>query len=562
MLRQLRLPTQGSLILILGLITAAPAAAQGITIATTIDQATRDVSHTWSLSKTGSAVSGLAGETLPGGTWTINVSETTGGFSFISGFTMVTNHTTEELALGATALMDDGSGLTVVCPPTIRAEREVPCFFNGSVGPTGLVLTVTVNAGAHTATELINVNFVVTNAGGSAVLTDTVLGVVVLNQALTAGQGPWTFSVKDEAFLCPSNGRGQYPNYVLEANRNNNAFLEISGGTKEVASATITYTCRAGFLDIIKKTNGVADPSYAWVFPIFSGPDGYTPNWANLIGGVQSDVDPDADGLLPAPTLLNPTQTYTICEVNLPAGWSAPWTLNGQAVVPYDPDADSNPPEDLGNRCLDIGAGTPYPIAEGTTVTIAIDNRPPDTGGQPRTPGYWKNWNRCTNGGQARNADRQALAHGFAAGEGWRAGYWLLDNVLDPAVGGGITWDDILVDALVVAIESCEEAVEILDSRVVSVNGNVGDGKKLSSDAARVLARSLLAAQANFAAGACTTPAALTAAAAAEALLDGINFDGTSTSIYLKSGALAQQALALHGILDAYNNGAFCGNGQ
>ncbi len=78
--------------------------------------------------------------------------------------------------------------------------------------------------------------------------------------------------------------------------------------------------------------------------------------------------------------------------------------------------------------------------------------------------------------------------------------------MLNPSIGGGIVWDDILSDSFLVNITSCEQAVEILDQRVVAINGKVGDGKKLASDAARTLAMHLLAAQLNFGAGACTTP--------------------------------------------------------
>jgi hypothetical protein len=259
----------------------------------------------------------------------------------------------------------------------------------------------------------------------------------------------------------------------------------------------------------------------------------------------------DADGVLdfgfPA---LSPDDTYTVCEIAVPAGYSSLWQANGGIVNPYNPDADNAPPEDNGNRCVDFGAGTVIPLTVKTTLHFEVDNTQP--GGDPRTPGYWKNWNRCTTGGQAANADRNG---------GWQEGFWLLEDVLNPAIGGGIVWDDILTDTKLVAIDSCEEAVEILDQRVVNVNGMVGDGKKIANDAARTLAMHLLAAQLNFGAGACTTSEVLAKALEAETLLDKINFDGTKSTAYLTSkSADYSKAIGLAGYLDQYNNGAFCGS--
>ncbi len=531
-------------------------------MSTSVTGATRDLSHTWSVSKTGSSQSGLAGETLTGGTWTINASEASSGSSFISGIITVKNLTGDELPLSVSAVMDDGSGLQVDCPETIRSLQEVACACKGNVGNAASVLTVAASVGSHNATQSLSVNFNTTVTGASATLTDTVHGTVVLNQTLVAGQGPWTFTVTDQPFTCPTQqGRAQYPNGILEAVFRNSAFLEVAGGQKAGASADVIYTCKAGFADVIKRTSGVVNPNIEWLFPLFNGPDGFTSNWSNLIGGVSSLGD--ADGVLEFATALSPNRTYTVCEAELPASWSAIWQVNGEPVVPYNPDADQDPPEDLGNRCVDFGAGTPHPVAEGEVVTFSINNRPPGTpGDEPRTPGYWKNWNRCTNGGQAANADRQAVRAGYPAGQGWRVDFWLIEDVLNPLVGGGITWDDMAADALLVPITSCEQAVEILDSRVVSVNGRVSDGKKLSKDPARLLARNLLAAQFNVAAGACTTQAALDAMTAAEALLDSINFTGTLGSAYLTTGSVAQRANALAGILDAYNNGQYCGAPQ
>jgi hypothetical protein len=212
-------------------------------------------------------------------------------------------------------------------------------------------------------------------------------------------------------------------------------------------------------------------------------------------------------------------------------------------VIPYNPNAKDATSEDLGTRCFAFGAGSSYPIPEGGVLTFQVINKFP--GGEPRTPGYWKNWNRCTSGGQANNADRNG---------GRAKGYTLLEDIL---TSPGITWDDILVDSFVAPITSCEQAVEILDQRVVTLNGTVGDGKKIASDGARTLATHLLAAQLNGGNGACINQDIKDVILKAETLLDKINFDGKKSTAYLTSkSADYAYALKLAAYLDAYNNSA------
>ena len=137
------------------------------------------------------------------------------------------------------------------------------------------------------------------------------------------------------------------------------------------------------------------------------------------------------------------------------------------------------------------------------------------------------------------------MANGGCAG-----GYCTLDEILnDP----GIIW--CLGTADEFAITTCEQAVAILDQRDFSNN------KKRASDAAYTLAMHLLAAQLNFTAGAASCQEAQDAAAAGEALLCSIGFDGTGT--YLRpNNALYGQALALAATLDCYNNGNLCPSGD
>ena len=124
--------------------------------------------------------------------------------------------------------------------------------------------------------------------------------------------------------------------------------------------------------------------------------------------------------------------------------------------------------------------------------------------------------------------------------------------MLDPSIGGGIVWDDIVNDDLLFSIGDCETAVLILDKRDLR-------GKKQASDPLHNLATHLLAAQLNFGAGACTTQDVLDAALAAETLLDDYDFDGYSSMG--KKDPRAQEANALATYLDEYNNGLYCGDG-
>jgi len=317
-----------------------------------------------------------------------------------------------------------------------------------------------------------------------------------------------------------------------------------------------TYTCtfdntEMSRVDLLKLTNGAYNPDKTWSFELYEGPDGFG---GTVVASDSTPTDPADAGLLKfGNTNLDPGATYTVCEQGIPAGWATFWQVDADgdgtvdtAVVPYNPNADDDPPEDVGNRCIDIGAGsaTPYiPLVPGTTLHFQVDNTYP--GGAPRTPGYWKNWNRCTGGGQQYTAD---------ANGGWEEGYWLIEDVLAPSIGGGIIWDDILDDDFVFPITECADAVLILDKRAF-------DDKKKASDPLHNLATHLLAAQLNFGAGACTTEDVLIWALEAEELLDKYNFDGWGHDTLKKKDPDAALANDLAWYLDSYNNGDFCGDG-
>jgi hypothetical protein len=209
--------------------------------------------------------------------------------------------------------------------------------------------------------------------------------------------------------------------------------------------------------------------------------------------------------------------TYRVCELNNAVTFSATATLDGAPATLVNPDF----PADLGNRCVDVT------LAYGGDRIVVFTNTPPP-GGDARTIGYWKNWSSCTGGKQYDVATRKNL----------------LDKTLDfylpsnPAVFpiGDIT------------SLTCPQAVLLLDK------SDIVSGKKMASDPAYNLAAQLFAAKLNYAAGAKQCPAATTAIAQAQALLDAINFTGTGA--YKNSMTAQQQTLAnsLAATLDSYNN--------
>ena len=100
-------------------------------------------------------------------------------------------------------------------------------------------------------------------------------------------------------------------------------------------------------------------------------------------------------------------------------------------------------------------------------------------------------------------------------------------------------------------IETCAQGVLILDHRDFT-------GKKKASDAAYNLARNLLAAKLNLAAGAETCPEVVSAVEDGDYLLMAIGFDGIGKPGLRPKDDLYQDANALATTLDDYNNGELC----
>jgi len=325
----------------------------------------------------------------------------------------------------------------------------------------------------------------------------------------------------------------------------------ISGTLSEV---TVTNTLK-GRATVRKLTNGVESSTAVWNF--------------TLTG---SDVN--ASGSTP-PALINfnnaaltPGTIYTVCERGLPATWTSEWKIdtNGDgvpdALIPFAPGvSDSSIPNGSFYSNVYDPNFVPYPgtyvndtrcvhfkVTAGQTLAFDVNNSSP--GGEPRTIGYWKNWNRCTGGGQVA----VATANGGPAN-----GWFLLDDLLlnpgyylGPTDTTGLHLDGNSADILTGALtgSDCAAGVNILDK------SDIKSGKKMASDGAYNMAAQLLAAELNYTAGAEKCSAADSAINGASNLLVTIKFNGTGA--YLKGGAQYNQAIQYTMTLDQYNNGFLC----
>jgi hypothetical protein len=320
------------------------------------------------------------------------------------------------------------------------------------------------------------------------------------------------------------------------------SYTPDSGNTRSDTQSD-SASCDVGSrLNVFKTTNGQVNPDYDWTFAIYAG--AHNGEGSGFLDDTPLATDTtlgDPDGILDFDNLnLDPGLAYTVCEIptNATAGWTSEWSINGQTVPAYNPHFFDPLTQNLGYHCVDFGAGTGYPLTAGSTLVFDVDNSYP--GGEPRTPGFWKNWSSCTGGSQYDHAVTNDPDNEF----------WALDELLyDPGFTIGI---------LSLNDGDCVNAVSILDQR------DIDSGKKKSSDSAYTLAMHLFAYELNQAAGACQSDAADQAAAAAQQLLFSYDFDGTGSYLRPKGQTYDDYyyALDLKDILDDYNNGLLCNNGS
>jgi hypothetical protein len=345
----------------------------------------------------------------------------------------------------------------------------------------------------------------------------------------------------------------------------------ITVGLGEDATCTITNTAM-GKAKIIKLTQSLPNDNtnpatQEWRFTLQDCGDDGCLKTDPIIGDVTSPPSEVPFGAFLVPVQYDPNQTYRLCEVMIPVGWTNTWkgdanddgtpetaisfvpSVNDAPVV--DPPGWSNvfdpqyapPPEIFSNdeRCVNFVVDT------GATEVFEINNMFP--GGEPRTIGYWKNWNSCTGGNQVLTAIKNG---GETPTERLGSGNALLDDVLQsPGIKIGeltlIANDDVFD-----CDEGTQDALNILDKREIT-----GKYKKKANDAAYSLAAQLLAAIANEAAGAGVCTEAGQAIVDAQQLLVDIGFDGTGNYLRPKHPRYTE-ALNLASTLDSYNNGTLC----
>jgi hypothetical protein len=395
---------------------------------------------------------------------------------------------------------------------------------------------------------------------------------------ITADDGIGTFTLAagtDQTF--PVSADGPFAGQATVSNTVTASWvLPTEYGLDNTDEKSASDTCFvAGEAEIIKLTQGLPNESpnpatQSWRFTLQDcGIDGCTKD-DTVIGDVTSPPSELAFGVDLIPYQLDPNQTYRLCEVLIPVAWTNTWMgdINDdgtpETLIPFVPAVDDDPvavPPGWSNvfdplyepppalwtndeRCINFVADA------GATEVFEINNEFP--GGEPRTIGYWKNWNSCTGGNQVLTAIENG---GETPAERLASGNALLDDVLQPP---GITIGvlPMVADADVFNCDlGTENAVSILDKR------SIDDGKKRASDAAYNLASQLLAAIANDSAGAGVCTQAGQAIIDGQLLLEAIEFDGTGS--YFKgnksiSGYTASDANTLAGILDSYNNGTLC----
>ncbi|MEN8172869.1 MAG: Ig-like domain-containing protein, partial [Chloroflexota bacterium] len=438
-----------------------------------------------------------------------------------------------------TSLTCDDDPFTKVTSVTLGLGEHITCtFVNDDIAPSLKLIKVVVNG---------------SNPGGTAVPDDWTLSAEAAvpydgrNFNNPGGQGVPEIVFANAGYALSETADDDFVASVWSCEGGGSLVgSSITLGLNEDVICTITNSAK-GMVNLLKLTNGVEDPEMEWKFTL-SGPGvdetDYTPPPLVDFGGAK----------------LIPGEEYTICETGIPAAWKTEWmvdtTGNGipDAIIPmvyevdYDPvgpngysrvyDPNYEPPPAIytnDTRCVN------FVIDVGETLNFQIDNQ--YLGGEPRTIGYWKNWNTCTGGGQADTA-----AENGGPAEGW----YILDDVLYNPPGMTVgTYTFPLEDP------GCEEGVAVLNK------SDINTGEKFAEDAAYNLAAQLVAANANLAVGAQTCEAVVNTVADAQALLVSIGFDGRGG--YLRPVGYDKDtydyANALAEILDFYNNGLLCNGG-
>jgi hypothetical protein len=306
-----------------------------------------------------------------------------------------------------------------------------------------------------------------------------------------------------------------------------------------------TYTSGGTATEVTGCTDsgGTLGPVPFFEFRLFLDPAPGAPVAGFADGHLASVVVPpaaDLPGLTGIP--------FTICEMNPGVGgngyklsdvviniWNFGSDLSG------DPDSSTTPVlYEVNDGGANVGICFDGFIDPGTAKYELNANNTKPAG--TRTIGYWANWTTCDGTG-----NQEAVA---AQNGGSGAGFWLLDDVLSILDVG-------LADPL-----TCKDAVDLLKKRDKLLPNELSGGRDgRANDAAYALAAQLIAAEANYEAGALQCTEATDAINQAQDLLDAIGFTGTGAFLSPRPGisltnynAVRNYALGLASVLDAYNN--------
>jgi hypothetical protein len=227
-----------------------------------------------------------------------------------------------------------------------------------------------------------------------------------------------------------------------------------------------------------------------------------------------------ADATTPKKTVDLLPDTYTVCELALAVAWNLTVTKNGSSVTPSINGT-------TGDGCYDVV------LAYGDSTTLVFTNSPPPGGGT-RTIGYWKNWSSCAQS-NGKQYDK-AIAKGTP------------EATLDFYLGAGSS----IYPLGDITSLTCLQAVNLLSKNAI-------DGSKRAGDPIYNMVAQLLGAKLNVAASAGTCPTLLTALAAAQTYLDGINFLGTGSYKGTLSATDQNNVNTWAGIFGSYNEGTLGG---
>ena len=250
---------------------------------------------------------------------------------------------------------------------------------SGQTTQTGtFTFTITVSDGLVSASREYTVTVIprLSLAPANPQLPDAPLGSPYAVQFTATGGtgGPYTFSLPDPSFQLP-------PGLSLNASTGQVTgtptttgtylpFVRVTDGTQTVNRPyQIKVTEPPVTFSLNKLVDGAVDANLTWSFTLTSTSFGLNASDTNA-----PDGSVDFGG-----TQLVKDAQYTVCERALPATYTAAWTLNGQPIVPVNPDA----PSDDGDRCH-----TFTPTA-GQQLAFVIDNRRVVTG-EPAKAGHWR----------------------------------------------------------------------------------------------------------------------------------------------------------------------------